>query len=857
MNYYNGINKSFNRLLENKGKSFKRTNKLKEDENTELLNPVNWYQELLERIAEQIRDEWFDVILIDNVIYVIETDFEVSLGNDRTEPVDLGLFAIYEFQGDTVFVHTTEPDTIEDIDEIGKKPLSYFIQKNETTRFNTISEFVEWYDYWYGRKTFMMDREWKEYYDIAHQELDKLAMGLIKLNEDDNALLDTKVNFIPKGSKYVLTDGFKNDIINMLSNDEEFAKHFWAFNPDFDSYIKIDNLKSNLDKEWSIQYNKLDDRDEYLVSRQEGYDFSYSLYIDNVLEDYVTSEFVYSIMGAGLEEAKENGIDLEPLDVSLIKRGDDYVATPGFKGYLVSILDDETPGSLDAFRQISKYFLNMDSYIDEDIDFYADNMDKEWVFKLSKDTSKEETDFTYGLWIGNQWIDWVNEEFFKPFIKKENLKESAGDVKLKKFLFAKTPKDDKLFPQQKDFYNNELGGYLFTWEYSYNKLTGQNDDEELSHFDAKKSLPLELQQILTYNENSAWGREDYYPDGIRLFISDGPDNKDKELLTKIFKRTQLGMSKPMSLLKEDDNDMLVSLSIEDVKRQIANDEIGYDDLGDSLFTDYMEILPDGLYELIDITGDNINRLTPTALNYLKERLLDEFDEYVKELGGNMVYRMDSGDLDFDAGVSRDISSRFLKAAFDEEMMYQFFDYSSSDVSLDYLDSYLDENNFKELERLGITRELLKDIVNENISEDEYEYVNIVENELRYAASQAYNSGSEQEAQKAFDKAFKDAMPKGITYIKDIDDKGHFANINITKSFVSHYYREIIEKWQEYDNIHNVCTALFLEIFRDGFNMREPRYGFQGFDKDEFNEVFSNTGIPEIEAHIEEDKKQQK
>jgi hypothetical protein len=859
MNYYNKINKSFNRLLESK--SFNPVKKLKEDGDDVNLTSIDWYQDLLQRILENIKGDWFDAYLIDNVIYIIESDFEVNLGNDQTENVGLGILAIYEFEDDNVFSHTTKVETIEHIDEIGKKPLSYFIEKNGTTRFTTISEFIEWYDYWYGRKTFMLDHEFEEYFNSLKPELDKFSMDKETINEDDTALLNPQVNFIDKKDRYVLTQNFKEYIVDMLPKSEDINKHFWAFNPDYNDF-KINNLKSKLDKEWSIKYNKLDDRDEYLVSKQEGYDFSYGFYIENSLEDYVTSEFVYSIMGDGLEdleESKENDVDLKPLNVSLIKRGDDYVASEGFKGYLVSILDDDTPGSLEDFRKISQYFLNMDSYIDEDIDFYVDNADKEWVFKLSKDTSKDETDFTYSLWIGNQWIDWVNEDFFKPFVKKEELKESAGDVKLKKFLFAKTPKDDKLFPQQKEFYNNELGGYLFSWEYSYNKLTGENDGEELSHFDAKKSLPLELQQILTYNESSAWGREDYYPNGIRLFISDGPDGKDKELLNKIFKRTQLSMPQPMSMLKEENNDddamaELKTIPAIEIKKQLDDGEISYDDLGDSLFTDYAELLPDGLYEIIHITGDNVSQLTPTALNYLKDKILNEFNKFVKDTNGKMIYVMESDDFTFDSG---DISSRFLQAAFNEEMMFEYFDYNSSDVTLDYLDSYLDEDNLKELERLGITKELLKDIIDENISEDEYEHVDVVESELRYAAAQAYNSGSEKEAQEAFNEAFKGAMPTGVTYTKDISNRGHFANIIITERFVSYYYKEIIEKWNEYDNIYHVCVDLFLEIFRDDFNMREPRYGFQGFDKDEFNAVFSDTGIPEIEAHIEEDKKEQK
>ena len=219
----------------------------------------------------------------------------------------------------------------------------------------------------------MLDPEFNAYFEPIRSELETLK-------ESNNNMLDTRVNFVIKGDKYILTKEFKQDIIDMLSNSEEFSKHFYSFNPGFDNF-KIEDLKHGIDNEWSIKYAKLDDRDEYLFNRQDGYDFSYAFYVRDFLMDYVTSEFVHNIMGAPLNEAKDDNIDLESHDISLTKKGEDYVASPGFKGLMISVLDDDTPASLESFREMSKYFLDMDNYIHEELDLNVNTIAKDWIFK--------------------------------------------------------------------------------------------------------------------------------------------------------------------------------------------------------------------------------------------------------------------------------------------------------------------------------------------------------------------------------------------------------------------------------------------------------------------------------------------
>jgi hypothetical protein len=718
MSYYHNINKSLKKLVESN--SFTVHKKLNEDEKENLLEPLDWYSELLGRMFENIKDDWFDAMLINNVIYVLESDFDVNIGNDETQNIGLGVFAIYEFKGNKVISHVTKLETIEDTHEIGIKPLSYFIKPGENDVYDSIGDFIDWYDDYYGRKTFMLDPEFNAYFESIRNELKTLKENM----------LDTRVNFVIKSDKYVLTKEFKEDIISMLSSSEDLSKHFYAFNPDFDDF-KVNNLKSKLDKEWSIRYTKLDDRDEYLLNRQEGYDFSYSLYVDSILEDYVTSEFVYNIMGAPLNESKEDDIDLEPLDVSLIKRGDDYVATPGFKGYLISILDDDTPGNLNEFRKISKYFLNMDSYIDDDIDFYADNISKEWVFKFSKDTPKDETDYLYGLWIGNQWIDWVNEEFLKQFVS--------------------------------------------------------------------------------------------------------------------------------TTLKEEDEKDLESLSVEDVKKQLEDEEITYEDLGDELFTTYSSLLPTNVSNLLEILTSYFSfpstDLSPAGLEYIKNLILNQYDEYVSK-NGSLEYRMDSSDLVFPRDKRMDVSEDFLKACFDDEL-FSFFDYNTSDVNLDDLNTQLDEKSLLQLSKLGITEEFIKDVIDNKVDEDDpyAPYENIVESELRHAAADAYRAGAEKDAMDSFMYSFNRAMPNGVTYAWGNDNQGRFVMVNISKDFIESNLKEVLYAFEYHSSfVNRALVAAFEQEFKDNFQIREPRYGFGGFDKEVFNDTLINEGIPEIEDAIEKGQK---
>lgn len=112
---------------------------------------------------------------------------------------------------------------------------------------------------------------------------------------------------------------------------------------------------------------------------------------------------------------------------------------------------------------------------------------------------------------------------------KRYIKSSYGDIQLNKFVFVPS---EPITGLGKDKYNSNLGGYLYFWTYTYNKLTHETDDRMLSHSDVIDSLPSELRR-----KDRIWGRVDYYPsrDQKSLFIGGDiePTSSQRRYLEKM------------------------------------------------------------------------------------------------------------------------------------------------------------------------------------------------------------------------------------------------------------------------------------------------------------------------------------
>jgi len=131
----------------------------------------------------------------------------------------------------------------------------------------------------------------------------------------------------------------------------------------------------------------------------------------------------------------------------------------------------------------------------------------------------------------------------------------------------------------------------------------------------------------------------------------------------------------------------------------------------------------------------------------------------------------------------------------------------------------------------------------------------VESELRHAAADAYRAGAEKDAMGSFMYSFNRAMPSGVTHTWGNDNQGRFVMVNISKDFIENNLKEVLYAFEYHSSsVNRALVAAFEQEFKDNFQIREPRYGFGGFDKEVFNDTLINEGIPEIEDAIEKGQK---
>lgn len=98
------------------------------------------------------------------------------------------------------------------------------------------------------------------------------------------------------------------------------------------------------------------------------------------------------------------------------------------------------------------------------------------------------------------------------------LEKSSGDKILHKFIFIPSQQYRDL-PKYDKYYDNYCNGYLIVWNFTYNTITRDCDEEDYPHSDYIDNLPEPLYS--QYKHGGGWGIEDVGKDGsIKLFISD-------------------------------------------------------------------------------------------------------------------------------------------------------------------------------------------------------------------------------------------------------------------------------------------------------------------------------------------------
>lgn len=79
------------------------------------------------------------------------------------------------------------------------------------------------------------------------------------------------------------------------------------------------------------------------------------------------------------------------------------------------------------------------------------------------------------------------------------LKESWGDVQLCKFIIVITPKIEGVL---ESYYSDKIQAYFFSWEFVYNTLSKEVDDNYDYHDNLYESLPDEIQEQVRSDRSS-------------------------------------------------------------------------------------------------------------------------------------------------------------------------------------------------------------------------------------------------------------------------------------------------------------------------------------------------------------------
>lgn len=287
MKYYNILNESFNKLNHSKDSLIKK-------EDLEVLSMDSIIKSLVQQIADKIRD----CVVVDNTIYEIIEGFNVEGEDGNPIEVEKGVFSVYEFKGNKVYNYETKPETLEDIEQIGVKPMSYFIKPNPVVH-ESIREFLEWHDYFFGPELF-------DFRDNAYSEPNELIelVKAVELNitEDLQELeLEKIVYFNEVDGALVATKDFKDMMINFLKENspdreemELFSNGFYEMNAYSDDALPL--LLREYDSKWVIYYERMPDREEYQNSLDYGIDYSFTMYINNTPFDYISREFVMTFL---------------------------------------------------------------------------------------------------------------------------------------------------------------------------------------------------------------------------------------------------------------------------------------------------------------------------------------------------------------------------------------------------------------------------------------------------------------------------------------------------------------------------------------------------------------------------------
>ena len=327
-----------------------------------------------------------------------------------------------------------------------------------------------------------------------------------------------------------------------------------------------------------------------------------------------------------------------------------------------------------------------------------------------------------------------------------------------------------------------------------------------------------------------------------------------------------------NFLFEDTNDEVELYDLTTSLVEGGSFEELYEEYGNEIFSDsfYRALIDGTLFEgrypdnirNVDEFFEEYKPSEEDVLNskYMQEILLEEaknVHEY--ELSFNEIYENDY------YHNSRDLSLDFLESLFsgeiDEWFFDNYYDYVDTTEAINLFCAYASQDNISFVRELPIWKDNkldLKKLLQEENVEDEDGYYNLISS-LKSCASDAYASGSANEAIHDFEDALEGALPDGVTIEGSNGSSLRTLTINIDEfinNFSSMYYHEnnnnvgpqafIIDMLDELHNyyVKDAVGKMIVDKISDEFKFREPSYGWNGFD----TEVFKDS----LEWRLEED-----
>ena len=144
----------------------------------------------IDRLATAIADRMGNCEVIGNVIYFLDDDFEIW--DDDTEEyteVSSGIFLIIRINTDSIDVYDTKAPACTEIDNIGVKPMWYFI-RGRFGRYDSLREFINAIDDYFGRG-------WFGDYDVVNEIIRDFGDVLPNDSLSQEYSLDEDVQLVP------------------------------------------------------------------------------------------------------------------------------------------------------------------------------------------------------------------------------------------------------------------------------------------------------------------------------------------------------------------------------------------------------------------------------------------------------------------------------------------------------------------------------------------------------------------------------------------------------------------------------------------------------------------------------------